>query len=322
MNESRLENDDSVDAELRALDAALAEFVSQSTVTALRPDGMSLPFTDATPSAPASTGARVALQPEPAKPVIPMAPNPRTEAPLPSAAPVRRWPAALPLWRPRGAFLWGLLAVAIAGCVGTAVGWWLATGTPPQVPVPERLVVQTPHPPKPLVRTSKTPQRAVRTRQRQHPVTPAPTRAPFAAVRPERQSPPKRRPLPLAAVPPLPVVSMVMVARPPIVDPIPELVAPLPGPEAITPPRILYQELPRPRVIADSTVSVLLVVLINVHGAVDRAFIGSAPLMPSYERQLVDAAKTWRYTPALQNGRPIPYRKTLRVTVPAAGPPR
>jgi hypothetical protein len=109
-------------------------------------------------------------------------------------------------------------------------------------------------------------------------------------------------------------------ARPPIVPSISELVAP--APEAITPPRIVYQELPRPLEIVDHAVSVLLVVLINEGGRVDRAFIGSVPVIPRYERQLVEAASTWRYTPALQNGRAIPYRKTIRVTLQAGVSPR
>jgi hypothetical protein len=80
----------------------------------------------------------------------------------------------------------------------------------------------------------------------------------------------------------------------------------------------MYQEVPRPLVIVDQPVSVLLVLVINEHGRVDRAFIGSMPVLPRYEQQLIEAAKTWRYTPAFQYGRAIACRKTLRVTVPAS----
>jgi hypothetical protein len=228
----------------------------------------------------------------------------------------------LPMWRPRRPALRALLPVAIAGCVGTAVGWWLADRPPAPVAAPRTLVVQTPQPPQPLVQTPQTPRSAARTPQRRKAMAPEPMRAPIVAVRPVRRAPAERRPLPAPVVPPLPAVSLATLARPPIVPAIPELVAPPLGPEAITPPRIVYQELPRPREIVDHAISVLLVVLINAEGRVDRAFIGSMPVIPRYEWQLVEAAKTWRYTPALQNGRAIPYRKTLRVTVPATGGPR
>jgi hypothetical protein len=241
-----------------------------------------------------------------------------SEGPGPASASSAHSTLALPLpvsRRPRAPWR-GLLSVVIAGGVGVVVGWSLSNGPPTQVVLP-KLVAQTPPPQKPLAPGQQTPPLAVRTAQRGKASARETFRAPIVAVGPVRRAPAERRPLPAPVIPPLPAISMATLARPPIVPSIPELVAPPPGPEAIKAPRILYQELPRPREIVDQAVSVLLVVLINAQGRVDRAFIGSMPVIPRYEWQLVQAAKTWRYTPAFQNGRAVPYRMTLRVTVPA-----
>jgi TonB family protein len=84
------------------------------------------------------------------------------------------------------------------------------------------------------------------------------------------------------------------------------------------PPGIVYQEIPRPRMAVGQTVTVSLVLVINEYGRVERAFIGSMPVLPGYEQQLLAAAKTWRYTPAFKHGRAIACRKTIRVEVPAS----
>jgi hypothetical protein len=301
---------DSVDAELGELDAALSTglqaFLESSDLPAVPAESRDAPF-----CAPAgSHRAGDSLGGDSGGPGPASASSAHSTLALP-----------LPVWRRQRAPWRGLLVVVIAVGVGAAVGWWLANGPPTQV-VPPRLVAQTPQSQKPLAQGQQTPRSAVRTAQRRKASAPEPMRAPILAVRPGRRAPAERRPLPSPVVPPLPAISLATLARPPIVPSIPELVAPPPGPEAIKAPRILYQELPRPREIVDQATSVLLVVLINAGGRVDRAFIGSMPVIPRYEWQLVQAAKTWRYTPALQNGRAIPYRMTLRVTVPAASGPR
>ena len=255
----------------------------------------------------------------------------------------------LPKWRPGRPLLWGLPAVAIAACVATGV-WWLADRTIAPVAAPPTPVVQAPQPRTPRLQTAQSPRRAVRIPARQKAVTRAPKRTPIVVVPPVRRA--DRLPLPAPAVPPFSPVPLATPAPPSDLAAVSELEPPPaaitpparavppfspvplatlappsdvaavselgPPPSAITPPGIVYQGLPRPQVTVDQTVSVLLVILINQRGAVDRAFIGSTPVIPRYEQQLLEAAKTWRYTPALLNGRPIPYRKTLRVTVPAS----
>lgn len=306
MDEQRFNHNDSVDADLRALHAAVTEFVSQLHVEPPCADEKPLPL-----QAPVNSTLRLPLQPKPAKLVIPVPAAPTTMAPSAEERRVRHWPLSLPTWRPGWPLLWGLPAVAIAGCIAIGVGWWLAGGPRVQVAAPRGLVVQT----------AQTPRSAVRTPPRSKAVARARKRARMVALPPVRRAPAARRPLPApvpVGVPPLPPDSLATLSRPSVVPTVSDLVAPLSKPSAITPPGIVYQELPRAQVMVDQTVSVLLVILINQHGGVDRAFIGSTPVIPRYERQLLEAAKTWRYTPALQNGRAIPCRKTLRVTVPAS----
>jgi hypothetical protein len=36
---------------------------------------------------------------------------------------------------------------------------------------------------------------------------------------------------------------------------------------------------------------------------------------PRYDEQLLDAARDWRYAPALLDGRPVKYRKMVQITV-------
>jgi hypothetical protein len=67
-------------------------------------------------------------------------------------------------------------------------------------------------------------------------------------------------------------------------------------------------------------VTVPVVIVINEHGQVERAFIDAMSVLPRYEQQLLAAAKTWHYTPAFRNGRAVACRKTLLVTVPASRP--
>jgi TonB family protein len=39
---------------------------------------------------------------------------------------------------------------------------------------------------------------------------------------------------------------------------------------------------------------------------------------PAYDRLLLDTAKKWRFQPATVDGRPVKYRNTLSIVVPAA----
>ena len=337
MKDERFDRDDS-DADLRALQTAMAEFVSQSDIRAPRPD-------DPPPRAPVDTARPLRGQPEPSKLFIPVTARATpgihvVQDPgrsnggrrFKSAVFRRRWSLWLPTWRLRTPLLAGIFAIAIAASVAAAIRWWPAVGRRAQVATARGPVVQAQSPTPPGRTPQHTPRSPVReaqpagrvarppVRETQHPGTVArpPARAPNNVALPVRPAAAARPPLPAPVVdPPVPAVSWATLSRPPVVPSISERVAPLPEPGAVIPPGTVYQELPRPLVIVDRAVSVLLVLIINEHGRVDRAFIGSMPVLPRYEQQLLEAAKTWRYTPAFQNGRAIPYRKTLRVTVPA-----
>jgi hypothetical protein len=336
MKDERFDRDDS-DADLRALQTAMTEFVSQLNISAPSPD--ELP-----PRAPV-TRRRRGVQPEPTKLAIPetVSATPATHVVREpgrsnrgrrskSAGFLRRLFSSLPKRRLRAPLLAGVFAIAIAGWVAAAFSSWPAVGRRAQVAPARGPVVQAQSPTPPGQTPQHTPRSPVReaqpagrvarppVRETQHPRTVArpPARAPNNVALPVRRAAAARPPLPAPVVdPPVPAVSWATLS-PPVVPSISERVAPLPEPGAVNPPGTVYQELPRPLVIVDRAVSVLLVLIINEHGRVDRAFIGSMPVLPRYEQQLLEAAKTWRYTPAFQNGRAISYRKTLRVTVPAS----
>jgi hypothetical protein len=286
----------------------MTAFVSQLHVEA--------PPSDETPSfkAPVNVTPFPVLHSEPVNIAIPV---PVVPASIRSATPARRvrrrWALSWPLWPP----VRGLTAVAIAGCIATGIGLWLAGWSHAEVAAPRRLAVQTPQRPTPPLQTAQSPRQAVRTPPHPRAVIRTAKKAPVVATAPVPRVPAMRRPLPTpqVVVPQLPSVSLATLARPSALSAVSELPPP---PWAIIPPGIVYEELPRPSIRVNQTTSVLLVILINKHGGVDRAFIGSLPVVPWYERQLLAAAKTWRYTPAFQNGRAIPYRKTLRVTLPAS----
>ena len=39
------------------------------------------------------------------------------------------------------------------------------------------------------------------------------------------------------------------------------------------------------------------------------------PLNPAFDRNVVEAARSWQYRPATMNGTPVKYRKRLQLTV-------
>ena len=60
-------------------------------------------------------------------------------------------------------------------------------------------------------------------------------------------------------------------------------------------------------------------VVIDERGAVTSVAV-TRPTIATYDRLLVDAARTWRYRPASQNGKPVKYRKTVHVTLRPSTP--
>ena len=55
-------------------------------------------------------------------------------------------------------------------------------------------------------------------------------------------------------------------------------------------------------------------VLIDENGMVVAANM-RAPVSPSYDRQVVNAAQNWRYRPATINGVPVKFRKLIQVAI-------
>jgi len=60
-------------------------------------------------------------------------------------------------------------------------------------------------------------------------------------------------------------------------------------------------------------------VVIDERGAVTSVAV-TRPTIATYDRLLVEAARTWRYRPASQNGKPVKYRKTVHVTLRPSTP--
>jgi len=60
----------------------------------------------------------------------------------------------------------------------------------------------------------------------------------------------------------------------------------------------------------------VLEIVINERGTVDSAVM-RVPLNRFYDVYVLNEAKSWRYTPALKDGKPVRYRKAIQVTLPA-----
>jgi TonB family protein len=57
----------------------------------------------------------------------------------------------------------------------------------------------------------------------------------------------------------------------------------------------------------------LVQVVIDEYGAVERATLAQ-PMAEFYDADLVEAARSWRFKPAIRNGQPVKYRKLVEVT--------
>jgi hypothetical protein len=84
--------------------------------------------------------------------------------------------------------------------------------------------------------------------------------------------------------------------------------------EGVVPPVALRQQLPSyPGQVTRPLVGAIEVV-IDEKGFVVQATM-RASVLPSYDRQVVSAAQTWRYRPAMVNGTPVKFRKMVQVAV-------
>ena len=89
------------------------------------------------------------------------------------------------------------------------------------------------------------------------------------------------------------------------------------GELGITPPVAITQSIPRPSDVAiplGDPQTILLDLVIDEAGRVEKAEVRRS-VNKHYEVQLIAAARTWRYRPATQGGRPVKYGRTLEVTL-------
>ena len=82
----------------------------------------------------------------------------------------------------------------------------------------------------------------------------------------------------------------------------------------VTPPVTIRQEMPRWIKAALALPGPGAVeITVSKSGAVERATIVQ-PMVSSYDRQVLDATKNWRYQPAQLDGRPVRFKKQIRIT--------
>jgi protein TonB len=86
------------------------------------------------------------------------------------------------------------------------------------------------------------------------------------------------------------------------------------APAGVVPPVVVRQDVPRWPVglVRPAQATALLEVQIDGTGAVTGARVTQS-LNAVYDQMLLDAARQWRYRPALRNGQPTPYVKVLRL---------
>jgi hypothetical protein len=125
-----------------------------------------------------------------------------------------------------------------------------------------------------------------------------------------------------AAAPPPPPVEPKPTAPPVAAAAPPSPAGPLPGKiytaedEGVTPPVVVRQDIPgvpqslmamaRPRGLVDVVIDELgRVVGLTIRGSIH----------PTYDAQILTAARDWKYKPATLNGRPVKYRRLISVNV-------
>ena len=115
-----------------------------------------------------------------------------------------------------------------------------------------------------------------------------------------------REPVPAAAPPPAAVA--------PIAKPQPVLYTLLDV--QVTPPVVTDQRLPPWRFQLGFTQMLTgqLELVIDETGAVESVTLAE-PIWPAYDALLIKAAKSWRYQPAIKDGRPVKFRRVLDISV-------
>ena len=93
------------------------------------------------------------------------------------------------------------------------------------------------------------------------------------------------------------------------------------GDITVTPPVVMSQPMPRwvppRRSEGQQEFAGLLELLIDERGNVARATI-SKPIHPTYDSDLLKAARTWKYTPASRDGVPVSFLRVVQIRLRAA----
>jgi TonB family protein len=84
----------------------------------------------------------------------------------------------------------------------------------------------------------------------------------------------------------------------------------------VTAPVIIRQDMPRlaPPMIQQASDRGVVEIVINEQGKVEAVTIRRS-VHPMYDSQLLQAARDWRYQPAMLNGAPVKYRKMIQINV-------
>jgi TonB family protein len=82
----------------------------------------------------------------------------------------------------------------------------------------------------------------------------------------------------------------------------------------VLPPAAIRQELPPYGGTLFKAVQGIVEVVVDENGGVISAAI-RGPMSNVYDRQVLAAAATWRYKPALLDGKPVKYRKFIQIAL-------
>jgi hypothetical protein len=119
-----------------------------------------------------------------------------------------------------------------------------------------------------------------------------------------------------AAPPPPPVV----VAAPPPLPPVPARADPNRiygvADSNVVPPVVVRQELPPYPTVVTAAMQGAMDIVIDETGSV-MATSMRTPVNPLYDSHALAAARSWRYRPAMLNGAPVKYRKTIQIAITA-----
>ena len=66
--------------------------------------------------------------------------------------------------------------------------------------------------------------------------------------------------------------------------------------------------------VAQATYRGLIEIVVDERGAVEAAKMAK-PVTPMYDDLLLQSARSWRYTPAKRNGRPVRYRLVIEIVL-------